>query len=438
MNKLHMMVVGTVATLLASLNGDFVLAADEASIVRGGRLYDNWSGEIKEKAPNEPHPAIAAKRGTASAAETWRCRECHGSDYKGHHGIVGIRKHQGADTATIMAILKDPRHRYDGLLQERDFGDIAAFVSQGQVDMQAAIEAARRSKAATTASEKVYGTICASCHGLDGRRLRVLAPLGDIARQRPHAALHVILNGHPGGEMPALRALGAEAGARVLVFLQSLPTVNLAVSIAHGGRLYDDWQAEEGVRQAVLPHPSYPPTAYYANDAQLTWRCRSCHGWDYQGHRGLFASGRNATGIKGIRAMAGADPARILAILRDPVHQYGAVLKERDLMDLANFVSAGQVDMDAVIDRQTRRVRGDAIRGGAYYRTICAVCHGTDGLFISTLPVSLGRAARNNPWESLHRILNGHPDEKMPALRELDPQIVSDILAHVQGLPESR
>ena len=430
--------LAAVVALFGSTSAGLAAAAEEDSIVRGGRLYDNWSSETKERPPNEPHPALGAKRGGVSAADSWRCRECHGSDYKGNHGMVGIRGRQGTAPAAILAVLKDATHRYEGLMRERDLADIASFVSTGQIDMQAAIESGRRLKTGVISSEKTYGTICASCHGLDGRRLRTLQPLGDVARRRPYEALHVLFNGHPGGEMPALRALGADAAARILVFLQTLPTVNLAVSIAHGGRLYDDWQVEEGVRQQSLPHPAYPPTAYFANDAPLTWRCKSCHGWDYQGNQGSYASGRNATGIRGIRAMAGADPARVVAILRNPVHQYGAVLKERDLLDLANFVSAGQVDMDALIDRQNRRARGDAAKGGAYYRTICAVCHGTDGLFISTLPISLGRAARTSPWESLHRILNGHPDEKMPALRELDPQLVTDILAHVQSLPETR
>ena len=125
------------------------------------------------------------------------------------------------------------------------------------------------------------------------------------------------------------------------------------------------------------------------------------------------------------------------AVLRDNTHLYAAVLKERDLLDLANFVSAGQVNMDTAIDRATRRARGDARRAAAYYGTICASCHGIDGNRIITAP-SLGTVARANPWESLHKIANGHPNEKMPALRELDPQVQADILAFLQGLPEIR
>ena len=46
----------------------------------------------------------------------------------------------------------------------------------------------------------------------------------------------------------------------------------------------------------------------------------------------------------------------------------------------------------------------------------------------------LGQFARGNPWATLHRILNGHPDEEMPALRVLEPEILADILAYVQTL----
>lgn len=348
---------------------------------------------------------------------------------------MGIQGRAGGDVGAIIAILKNNTHHYEGLLQETDLIDVAKFISHGQVDMQAGIEAARQSKSTTPTSEKLYGTICTNCHGADGARLREISPLGDIARQRPFEILHVVLNGHPRGEMPALRLLGMDTAARMLAYLQTLPAINLSTSVAHGGRLYDNWQVELGARSQALPHPAYPRTAYYANDAEMTWRCKSCHGFDYQGNQGGYATGRNATGIKGIRGMAGADPTQIAAILRNPTHQYGAVLKERDLQDLANFVSAGQVDMDASIDRQSRKARGDAAKGAGFYQTVCAGCHGPDGKRI-TAP--LGRLTRANPWGALHSMLNGHPDEKMPALRELDSRYLVDTLTYVQGLQDTR
>ena len=429
--------LATCVALWGGLAAGVALAADAASIVRGGRLYDHWSRETREPPPNERHPAFPRHRTAVAAAETWRCAECHGWDYQGKHGIVGIRARQGSDPAAIVALLKSSTHRYGGLMSERDLLDLALFVSQGQVDAPKIVATERRMPTLATPQEKFYGTICAACHGLDGSQLREIPPLGDAARQRPHEVLHVILNGHPGGTMPALGRFGVEFAARTLAYLQTLPALNLAASIAHGGRLYDDWQLDTGAQRQALPHPAYPTTAYFANEAALTWRCKECHGWDYQGRAGAYASGRHATGIKGIRGMAGSDPQEVLAVLRNATHRYDAVLRERDLLDLANFVSAGQIDMDTAIERKSARARGDASRAAPYYQTICAACHGADGQrIITALP--LGRVARNNPWESLHKIFNGHPNEKMPALRELDRQLLVDILAHLQSLPETR
>lgn len=421
-------------TVLGLLGSGISQAGDEASIVRGGRLYDDWSRETKDRPPSTVHPAFNTK-GAAVTSDTWRCATCHGFDYKGKAGTVGIQGRAGADPAAIVSVLKNATHRYDGLLQEGDFLDLANFVSHGQVDMLPAIDAARLSKTTASSSERLYGTVCTNCHGSDGATLRQISTLGDIARLRPFEILHVIQNGHPGGEMPALRLLGTETAARMLVYLQTLPATNPSTSIAHGGRLYDNWQVETGAHRQALVHPSYPRSAYYANDAEMSWRCKSCHGFDYLGNLGNYSSGRYATGIKGIRAMAGADPVQIAAILRNPTHQYGAVLKERDLQDLAKFVSAGQVDMDLSINRQSRRALGDPAKGAGFYETICASCHGKDGKRI-TAP--LGRLTRANPWGALHAMLNGHPDEKMPALRELDLRILIDTLAHVQGLPDPR
>ena len=122
--------------------------------------------------------------------------------------------------------------------------------------------------------------------------------------------------------------------------------------------------------------------------------------------------------------------------MRSNTHYFGAILKHRDLQDLANFVSYGQIDMDTVIDPKTGMSRGDAVRGEAHYRTMCANCHGLEGRFVAKR--HLGKVSRDDPWHSLHNMRNGHPDDTMPALRELDPKVTNDILAHIQTLQERR
>jgi len=417
------------------------LAADSGleAVVRGGRLYDNWYRELHATPPREPHPLFkGAVSSIAEAAATWRCTACHGWDYRGADGVPGIERFRGADPAAIVAVLEQPPHGYGAVLRGADLSDLARFVSLGQLDMAAVVDAAtRRSREPAAGHEDSYHTVCAGCHGADGKKVRDAPPLGEIARERPHEALHMILNGHPSGSMPALRVLGTEAAGGMLAFLQTLPAQNLAASVVRGGRLYDNWQMELRTLPPSVPHPAYPRTAVYAEDAPRTWRCKECHGWDYLGRDGGYATGPHATGVKGIRGLAGAPLDRILAILRDDTHRYGAVLKQRDLLDLARFVSLGQIDMEAAIDRATRRARGDAVRAADYYRTICASCHGRDGTAIITT-VPLGRLASESPWEALHKILNGHPDEPMPALRVLGNERLVDILAYLQTLPQDR
>jgi mono/diheme cytochrome c family protein len=409
--------------------------SDEASVARGARLYEDWAHESREREEVLPNPAFKSKNGRVDPADTWRCVTCHGWDYKGMYGFPGIRKRAGGKPEEVVALLKTAPHDFVGRMNESDFVDLANFVTHGQVDMEPLILSARQLGSGAAAFENIFATTCANCHGLDGGRKRSIRQLGETAREQPSKVLHVVLNGHAGGNMPALRAFGTSMAVGMLAYARTLPGQNLAASITNGGRLYDDWQWATGGRQA-LPHPAYPKNARYADVPQLTWRCRECHGPDYKGSEGVYATGEHATGIKGIRAMAGADPADIMRVLRNRTHRFGAVLKYRDLQDLANFVSQGQVDMDVYIDPKTGLARGVAERGEAYFQTICAGCHGLQGRF--TAKRLLGNRARKDPWASLHSMLNGHPDDNMPALREIDQKVIKDILAYVQTLKVQR
>jgi len=429
------------AAIAAALISTLAAAAEpsgtgslDSSIARGARLYENWATEAVAREQALPNPAFKTKDVRVDPAETWRCVTCHGWDYKGDLGFTGIRDQKGGNADEVVALLRKSPHNLGDLLHESDLVDLANFVTRGQVDVAPLIESARQQKSAAN-WQNVFATTCANCHGMDGGLKRSVAQLGETARKTPAKVIHVVLNGHAGGDMPALRAFGEGMAVGMLAYLQTLPSPNLAASIANGGRLYDDWQGATGRRQA-LSHPAYPKTAQYADVPTITWRCKECHGPDYKGSQGQYATGPHATGIKGIRSMAGADPDQVTAVLRNRTHLFGAVLKYRDLQDLANFVSKGQVDMDGFIDPKSRKARGDAKRGEAFYQTICVVCHGREGRFVAKR--SLGNRARQDPWESLHAMLNGHPDDNMPALRELDQKVVTDILSYVQTLQDRR
>ena len=67
--------------------------------------------------------------------------------------------------------------------------------------------------------------------------------------------------------------------------------------------------------------------------------------------------------------------------------------------------------------------------------TICAGCHREDGKRPKDMDKPLG-AQMGNPWEVMHKILNGQPGEGMPGLRALPMQVTSDVGAYIQTLPK--
>ena len=207
--------------------------------------------------------------------------------------------------------------------------------------------------------------------------------------------------------------------------------------LARGGKLYDKWFAVIDAEKPKDTHPAWP-ASNTKKKGNTTWRCKSCHGWDYMGASGAYASGSYKTGIKGINGMAGADPKKIIAVLKGDLHKLAGKMDDQDFMDLALFVSKGQIDMNPYVDRSTKAPKGgDATLGAGYFSTLCAQCHGADG----TLPNDMGKTLgeqMGNPWEVMHKIQNGQPAEQMPALRALDSRITADIMAYMATLPKER
>jgi cytochrome c2 len=205
-------------------------------------------------------------------------------------------------------------------------------------------------------------------------------------------------------------------------------------SIARGGRLYDKWYK---VIKAETPSDTHPawPASNEKKTGDVTHRCKSCHGWDLMGRDGAYASGSYLTGIVGLTAYAGASADAVVAIIKDDTHGFTGLMDDRDYADIANFVTMGQFDIDAAINRETKSANGDSAKGEAYYNTVCAGCHGLDGREPKDLPDSLGKLSNDNPWEIIHKIMNGQPAESMPAMRAFGPQVSTDILAFLQTLP---
>jgi mono/diheme cytochrome c family protein len=214
--------------------------ADAWILAAGGRIYDNWWEALDREEPEGTHPAYPSA-GAQEGATTWRCKECHGWDYmgvdgvyrSGSHftGIPGINGAIGVDEATIASTLRSAPHGYtEEMINEEELARLAAFVSRGQVDMSAYIDLATREIIAGDIDHgrAIFQTVCAACHGFDGRRLDWgdadgPAYVGTEAVAAPDEVLNKILNAHPGVEMVNLRAFGVEAAGDVLRYVATLP-----------------------------------------------------------------------------------------------------------------------------------------------------------------------------------------------------------------------
>lgn len=84
-----------------------------------------------------------------------------------------------------------------------------------------------------------------------------------------------------------------------------------------------------------------------------TWRCKECHGWDYKGADGVYASGSHATGFPGI-AHAAALSAEELASWFDGSanadHDFSEYMGEEQIAMLVAFIQEGLADTSALIN----------------------------------------------------------------------------------------
>ncbi len=224
-------------------------------------------------------------------------------------------------------------------------------------------------------------------------------------------------------------------------FVHGVPTnPEEAWTLAIGGRIYDNWWVALDVAEPRGTHPSYPEVGQKSGPA--TWRCKTCHGWDFLGSEGIYSEGSsNYTGIGGIRAAQGRSVEQIAATLRDSTHLYTTdMISDEQLGRIAAFVSRGQIDVAKYVDLETRQmIAGDINRGRGIFQTVCAACHGYDGRLLDwgdgESSNFVGTEASELPDEVLHKVLSSHPGAAMINLRAFPVDYSVDVVAYAATLP---
>ncbi len=208
-----------------------------------------------------------------------------------------------------------------------------------------------------------------------------------------------------------------------------------------GGKLYDDlWNV---LGQSVPPGRNSAFPAEVQINPRETWRCVTCHGWDYRGGEGEQARRLPGARFPGLRDLDGADPVAVGDRIRAA---HGAFLTgevpELAIDILGAFLSAGQANEADFFDGSGRSL-GNPESGRDIFEGACINCHQIDGRrFLHGEEgdrSSLGWVVRNRPEQALHKIMNGVPATEMLALRFMEYWQIADLLAYLQALdPDER
>lgn len=209
------------------------------AIARGARLYDNWMVELLKDKPRQRHPAYPAN-GKMRGYPTWRCKECHGWDYKGNKGlyklgdhatgIKGVSEMSGKKPEDIRRLIMAKFHGFSSSQLPHGAQEmLSIFLSKGQIDMDKYIDRKTRIvRGDVKKGGQSFQTVCVTCHGFDGKEInfksrRFPEYVGTVCRKNPWEALHKIRFGQPGVGMIALANKEIQYNVDLLAYCQTLP-----------------------------------------------------------------------------------------------------------------------------------------------------------------------------------------------------------------------
>lgn len=215
-------------------------------VVIGAQLYDKWYATLGISAPGGNMPAWERQTtNSRSGADTWRCAECHGWDYKGSEGAYGSGSHftgfpgviklaaamTPEETIGHLKGSKDPSHDFSKYIDDANLQKLALFLKEGVIDDAEFIDSVtlKVKNGDQGHGKQLYDQTCAACHGADGKQIvfrteGINESLGEVANRDPFRFLHRTRFGVAGTEMPVGRDLGwtPADGRDVLAYAQTL------------------------------------------------------------------------------------------------------------------------------------------------------------------------------------------------------------------------
>jgi thiosulfate dehydrogenase len=216
-------------------------------ISRGGQLYDNWwKATVNTIKPTEDHPLWKTQStNKRNEYSTFRCKECHGWDYKGKDGAYRKGSHftgfkgvyeasKGMSVNELKGTLNGSikNHDFSEQLSEEDIENLAVFLKYGIIDLVQFLNTDGSPVSGDMkAGLEFYNANCMTeCHGPDGTAINFGDEgkpqyLGTVAKKNPWEVIHKVRAGQPGTRMLSgiINKWSDEDILNLLVYVQTLP-----------------------------------------------------------------------------------------------------------------------------------------------------------------------------------------------------------------------
>ena len=173
--------------------------------------------------PEGDHPLWKTQNSNKrNGYSTYRCKECHGWDYRGKDGAYSKGSHftgfigiysasQNKSISELEAALKgstNTDHDFSGMLSNTDIADLVLFMKKGIIDMTSLINRdAVPARGNQRTGSEIFITSCTHmCHGHNGLAINFgdeKKPefIGTVANKNPWEFIHKIRSGQPGTRM---------------------------------------------------------------------------------------------------------------------------------------------------------------------------------------------------------------------------------------------
>jgi thiosulfate dehydrogenase len=220
---------------------------EDMRVSRGGQLYDNWwKVTVDAEKPAEDQPLWKTQNtNKRNGYSTYRCKECHGWDYKGRDGAYGKGSHytgfKGVYKASKRKSVKDlegllkgsiKEHDFSGQLSENDISDLSLFIKYGIIDLVEFINSDGSPVGGDIrAGQNFFATNCMTeCHGPDGMAIdfgdeKKPGFIGTVANMNPWEFIHKVRAGQPGTRMSSgiINKWSNEDIRNLLTYSRTLP-----------------------------------------------------------------------------------------------------------------------------------------------------------------------------------------------------------------------